>query len=71
MPLVRHAGSRLSRLPFTSTDCKIKKDGDEADPEQQMITTMQVHTDDQSVLPGMLAKSFVGQSFAMKRNRSL
>ena len=36
----------------------------EADPEQQVITTWQVHTDDQSVLPGVLAKSFVGQSFA-------
>ena len=36
----------------------------EADPEQQVITTWQVHTNDQSVLPGMLAKSFVGQSFA-------
>ena len=36
----------------------------EADPEQQVITTWQVHTDDQYVLPGMLAKSFVGQSFA-------
>jgi len=36
----------------------------EANPEQQVIITWQVHTDDQSVLPGMLAKSFVGQSFA-------
>ena len=36
----------------------------EADPEQQVITTWQVHTDNQSVLPAMLAKSFVGQSFA-------
>ena len=39
----------------------------EADPEQQVITTWQVHTDDQYVLPGMLAKSFVGQSFARPR----
>ena len=36
----------------------------EANPEQQVIITWQVHADDQSVLPGVLAKSFAGQSFA-------
>jgi hypothetical protein len=36
----------------------------EANPEHQVITTLQVHTEDRSVLPAMLAKSFVVQSFA-------
>ena len=39
---IRHAGSWLSRLPFTSTDCNKIQVEIEANPEQQMITTVQV-----------------------------
>ena len=59
----RLAGSGLSRWPWRHRkEMKLNENGSK--PEQQVITTLQVHTDDQSVLPGILAKSFVGQSFA-------
>ena len=58
--------SGLATLPFLleiqrSCETRYSDDQQKAKP---LVFSMQVHTVDQTVLPGTIAKSFVGQSFA-------